>query len=90
MPKLSDEQIKQRLLEGRNYKRLYCELKLKYDEVKAENRELREALAAAQAQLQTQAIQIAELQTMVFGKQKRPGTGMPAPVLPATPKQPRM
>lgn len=77
MPKLSNKQISRKLQEGRNYKRLYYELKVKYDEVKLENRELRELLAVANAKLDTQAIQIAELQAMVFGKKKRPPTGMP-------------
>jgi len=37
--KITDEQIKQKLAEGRNYK-LYFELKNKYDEVVAENNQL--------------------------------------------------
>ena len=41
MPKLSDEQIKQLLQEGRNYKQLYTELKIRFDEVKAENKQLK-------------------------------------------------
>ena len=87
MPKLSDDQIKKRLQEGRNYKHLYHELKIKYDEVKAENKELRKLVDAQQTQLATQAIQIAELQTMVFGKKRKPPTGhyVPEPLKPAIP-----
>ena len=77
--KLTDQEIQVRLAEGRNYKRLYIELKIKYDkvtgELKAENKELRQLVTLQQAQLEKQAIQIAELQTMVFGKKKRPPMG---------------
>ena len=42
MPKLTPVQVQQKLQEGRNYKRLYYELKDKYDkvtgELKAENK----------------------------------------------------
>lgn len=89
MPKLTTAQVQQKLQEGRNYKHLYHELKGTYDEVKAENKELRQLLGAAQTQLQTQAIQIAELQTMVFGRKKKPPTGTVVPVLPTPPPAPR-
>jgi hypothetical protein len=84
MPKRTPDQIHQKLQEGRNYKQLYTELKLKYDEVtgqlKQENQELRQLLNQALEQNKTQAIQIAELQTMIFGKKKRPPAGgMPVP-----------
>jgi hypothetical protein len=79
MPKLSDEQIQQKLIEGRNYKRLYVELKGKFDEVKAENKQLKQELIDQrqyfESIIETQAAQIAELQTMVFGKKKRPRSG---------------
>ena len=82
--KLTDQEIKTRLTEGRNYKRLYTELKITYDtvttELKAENKELRQLLQQALDQNQTQAIQIAELQQMVFGKKKKPPTGTVVPV----------
>jgi transposase len=77
--KLTEAEIAQRLTEGRNYKRLYTELKVRFDEVtgqlKQENQELRELVALQRTQLEKQAIQIAELQTMVFGKKKRPPMG---------------
>jgi transposase len=79
MSKLSEEQIKQKLIEGRNYKRLYCELKVKYDDLKAENEQLKQELLDQRQYfssiIETQAAQIAELQTMVFGKKKRPRSG---------------
>jgi len=72
MPKLSDEQIKHKLTEGRNYKRLYFELKDKFDLVVVENKQLKQELRDQKAYfegiIETQAAQIAELQTMVFGR----------------------
>jgi hypothetical protein len=93
MPKLSDEQIKRCLTEGRNYKRLYLELKGRYDEdvgkLKHENKELHQLLSQALQQNKTQAIQIAELQTMVFGRKRKPPTGHYVPDLPKTESPPR-
>ena len=88
MPKLSEQQIKQKLQEGRNYKRLYFELKVKYDDLKAENKQLKQELLDQRQYfssiIETQAAQIAELQTMVFGRKNRPrsGGGHKAPKLP--------
>ena len=79
MNKLTDEQIKLCLQEGRNYKRLYLELKYRYDrdvgKLKQENKDLHQLLSQALEHSKTQAIQIAELQTMVFGKKHKPPTG---------------
>jgi transposase len=83
MPKITPAQLRQKLQEGRNYKHLYAELKVRFDEVKAENKQLRALVTEQEARLNTQAIQIAELQTMVFGKKKKPPTGTVVPVLPA-------
>lgn len=84
MPKLSDEQIKQKLTEGRNYKRLYFELKDKFDEVKAENKQLKAELSDQRVYfetiVETQAAQISELQQMVFGR--KPKGGLPAKAKP--------
>lgn len=77
--RLSDQEIKLRLQEGRNYKRLYLELKIKYDEVVLENKQLRQELLDQrqyfESIIETQAAQIAELQTMVFGRKKRDRSG---------------
>jgi transposase len=87
MPKLSEEQIKLKLIEGRNYKHLYTELKDAFDEVKQDNKTLRAENLELKQSLETLKIQIAELQTMVFGKHKKPPTGTVVPVLqPATRK----
>jgi transposase len=79
MPKLTDEQIKHKLTEGRNYKRLYSELKVKYDELKAENKQLKQELLDQRQYfelvIETQAAQITELQTMVFSRKGKPRSG---------------
>ncbi len=83
--KLSDDEIKLRLQEGRNYKRLYVELKDKFDEIKVENKQLKQGLADQrhyfEAIIETQAAQISELQTTVFGRKKRPRSGGGRPAL---------
>lgn len=82
MPKLSDEQIKQRLQEGRNYKQLYTELKIRFDEVKAENKQLKlmldEQRAYFKSIIETQNVRITELETMVYGRKQKPRSGSTA------------
>jgi len=86
--KLSEEQIKQKLQEGRNYKRLYFELKHKFDDAQSTIKRLENDRAEDKAYfesiIETQAAQIAELQTMVYGRKnrfrsggKRPPSGKP-------------
>jgi len=78
MPKkLSDTEIAKRLRELRNLRKLHAtdqktkaELRSRIKALETDNAELR-------MQLATQAIQIAELQTMVFGRKKRPPGGTP-------------
>lgn len=86
MPKLSDEQIKQKLAEGRNYKRLYHELKDRYDAVVAENTQLKQLLAEQKAYfeaiLENQQARIAELETMVFGRKPKGGAPATAKAIP--------
>jgi transposase len=86
MSKLSEQQIKQKLVEGRNYKRLYLELKVKYDEVVLENKQLKNMLAEQKAYfeaiIETQNARITELETMVFGR--RPKGGRPLTPEPLT------
>ena len=72
--KLSDQQVQRRLTEGRNYKRLYYDLKTKYDQVVTANTELREqvaAQAATIASLQAEAKELrAEIQQLKDGSTK--------------------
>lgn len=79
--KLSDVEVQRQLQAGRNYKHLYVDLKLKYDELKAENKQLRTENSELKQLVTTLQIQIAELQTMVFGKKQRPPRGTVAPPL---------
>ncbi len=85
MPKLSDEQIQRKLTEGRNYKRLYFELKDKFDDVRTENKQLKTDMVELKryfsAIVETQAARITELETMVFGRKPKGG-------LPVKPKLP--
>ncbi len=74
--KLTDTQIKRQLSEGRNYKRLYFELKVRFDALTAENKQLKQANTELKAQFaavtETQAARIEQLEAMVFGR-KPPG-----------------
>lgn len=84
---LSETEIRSRLQRGRNYERLYRELKARFDTLEAEHKQCPGRLTELQAKLDTQAIQIAELQAMVFGKKKRrPRSGTPIPASPALPR----
>lgn len=82
MPKLSDEQIKQKLTEGRNYKRLYFELKAMFDKERAEKKQLKDELAELKAlfteTVERQQARIEELETMVFGRKPKGGTPVKA------------
>lgn len=84
--KLTDEQIKQELTEGRNYKRLYHELKGMFDEVVKDHRQCPKLLAEQKTYfegiVETQNARITELETMVFGRKPRGGklaTATPQP-----------
>lgn len=87
MNKLSEEQVKQKLVEGRNYKRLYHELKNRFDEVVAAHKQCPELVAELEARLETQASQIAELQAMVFGR--KPSNGLKAKIKAGVTRAPR-
>jgi transposase len=87
--RLTDEVIAARMVELRNLRMLHARNRRQITALKADNHELRELLNQALAQNKTQAIQIAELQTMVFGKKRRPPTGTVVPVLDEPAKQPR-
>jgi hypothetical protein len=73
--RLLKEEVKRRLTQGRNYKRLYFELKDKFDELKAENKQLRSENTELKQHfseiIETQAARITELETMVFSRKNR-------------------
>lgn len=79
MRKLTDEQIKQKLQEGRNYKRLYFELKDKFDEAQVEIKQLKSdntnQKAYFESIIEAQNTRITELETMVFGRNNKPRSG---------------
>ncbi len=92
MPKkLSEQQIKQKLEEGRNFKRLYFELKTRFDAEHVENKQLKHELIDQreyfESIIETQAAQIAELQTMVYGR--KPKGGLMSKAKTVVSKQPR-
>lgn len=93
--KLTDTEIAARMVELRNLRRLHAHdreqiaaLKLR---VKTLEQEKADDRAYFESLIQKQAMQIAELQTMVFGRKKQPPTGgTPVdPELPSTPKSVR-
>lgn len=84
--KLTESEIKQRLIEGANYKRLYHELKVKSDAkikaLKAENKILKARVTELESIVETQSIQIAELQAYLFGKKRPPHSATPIKKIP--------
>ena len=77
--KISDDVIAARMVELRNLRTLHAQdrqqitaLKTELTAVKAQNGLLETLVAELRQQNATQAIQIAELQTMVFGKKRKP------------------
>lgn len=80
---LSEEEIRRRLIEWRNYKRLYPELREKYEQAKRRIRELEEALARERREreesIEALRLQIEELREMVFGRKRGgdDGNGQP-------------
>lgn len=73
--KLSDDVVAARMVELRNLRKLHAHDRQQIAELKQEVRSLRQEKADDRAYfeslVQKQAIQIAELQTMVFGKKKK-------------------
>jgi transposase len=91
--KLTDTEVVARMVELRNLRSLHAHdrkqiaaLKLR---VKTLEQEKADDRAYFETLIQKQAVQIAELQTMVFGKKKRPPTGKAVPVLPLPVPTPR-
>lgn len=74
--RLTSEEIAARMLELRNLRRLHANCQKVKDSLRAELRDVKAKLTAEnmalKQQLNKQALQIAELQQMVFGKKRRP------------------
>lgn len=74
MEQLSKEEIDRRMVELYNYRRLYPELRQKYEALKAENIQLKEALARERKErkesVEALKLQIEELREMVFGRKR--------------------
>lgn len=89
--RLSDEVIAARMVELRNLRRLHAASRERERLKDARITELEAKDAKQQQVIETLLIQVAELQTMVFGKKKRPPTGTPTPKdeLFAVPRPPR-
>lgn len=80
MPKkLSETEVRKRLVRLTNLQRLYAQQSVVVTELRAENKQLKTELAdfktACAILVETQAARITELETMVFGRKKRPRSG---------------
>ena len=92
--RLSDEVVAARMVELRNLRKLHKHDRAQIVELKQRVRTLEQEKADDRAYfealIQKQAIQIAELQTMVFGKKRKtklpPGDGTPSSGIPAQPR----
>lgn len=92
MPKkLSDSVIAARMIELRNLRRLHTKSRQRELLKDVRIKELESIVIEQQATIETLKIQMAELQTMVFGRKKRPPTGTPVSVgvMNGSSKQPR-
>lgn len=91
--RLSPAIISRRMVEWRNYKRLYPRLREKCERLAEENRQLRATVALQQRTIEKLLLRVEQLETMVFGRKKKPDHHddiPPASSLSGTPeKQPR-
>jgi transposase len=81
---LSSEIVRKRMVELRNFKRLYPELRRKYEERGEEIRVLKQTVAAQQAVIEKLLLRVEELERMVFGE-KQKADDAPPPASPPTP-----
>lgn len=83
--KLTDQEVAARMVELRNLRKLHAAARAR--EVRKDVRiaELETIVAKQQQTIEKLLIQVSELQTMVFGKKRKPPTGTVAPVLPVVP-----
>lgn len=75
--RLSDEIIAARMIELRNLRTLHAHDRKQIRDLKAENVALRALVTEQQVVIETLKVQVAELQTMVFGKKRKPPKGTP-------------
>lgn len=87
--KLTDTEVAERMVELRNLRRLHQQDQVIKATLRAEVKELRKENAELKQTVATLQIQIAELQTMVFGKKKKPPMGGGTVVLPLQPTIPK-
>lgn len=85
--RLSDDVVAVRMVELRNLRRLHAHGRKQIAELKASNKVLRAENVELRQMVATLQVQMAELQTMVFGRKKRPPMGGTPIASPA--KQPR-
>lgn len=69
--RLSVAEIRQRLQTLRNYQRLHAEQRVRIARLEQENRQQKEDIISLRQLIETQAIRIAELETMIFGKKRK-------------------
>jgi len=87
---LSPAIIRTRMVEWQNYKRLYPELRRKYEERGEEIRMLKQTVAEQQAVIEKLLLRVEELERMVFGEKRQTDDAPPPAVPPApSPKKPR-
>jgi hypothetical protein len=81
--KLSDEDIKQRMVEWRNLKAAHTRDQIQIAALRDENKQLKARVADLTAKfellIETQAARITELETMVFGRKSKPRSGSKPP-----------
>jgi len=85
--KLTNTDIADRMVELRNLRKLHTHDRTQIGQLKAENMALRALVSEQQAAIETLKMQMTELQTMVFGRRRKPPMGG-TPIVP-NPKQPR-
>lgn len=69
--KLSEQEIKQRLIRLRNLERLYANLKNKYAQLKKDHDQLKDLVTLQAKVIEDQSLRIEELERMVFGSKKK-------------------
>ncbi len=87
--RLTDQEIKLRMVELHNLRRLHQRDRQQIAQLKDENIALRALVAEQQQIIETLRVRVGELETMVFGKKRKPPTGHYQPELPKPEALPR-